>query len=62
MENKVVVGVSFVYGLHSVGAYRKMCDELNNIAGKITMPWVAIGDFNVVYDIEHRAGGNEVSM
>lgn len=50
-----------MYGLHSSGARKLLWEELAHVVGSVDVPWVAIRDFNVVYEVGHREGGNVVA-
>lgn len=52
LEKKIKFGVSFVYGLHNIGTRKVLWVELSNIVENIDMPWVAMGDFSTVFDVE----------
>lgn len=50
--------ISFVYGLHTIGARRALWEELSGI----DVALATIGDFNSVFEVGHRIGGNLVSL
>lgn len=62
LECKMEVGLACVYGLHSIGARKALWKELEMLAGTIVVPWLAMGDFNAIFEVDHREGGNEVAF
>lgn len=44
-----IVDVAFVYGLHNVGARKKLWEDLNQVATKVDKAWLIIRDFNSVF-------------
>ncbi|XP_077215841.1 uncharacterized protein LOC143850479 [Tasmannia lanceolata] len=45
-----------VYGLNYGGARRSLWDDLEQIAGSVTSPWIVLGDFNATRFSEERVG------
>lgn len=50
--------VSFVYGLHSIVARRPLWECLSAFGRDGRKPWLVLGDFNNILEIEDRIGGN----
>lgn len=51
--------ISFIYGFNTIQERRVLWSDLagvSQLAGDL--PWVACGDFNVIYDIDEASGGN----
>ncbi|XP_077215844.1 uncharacterized protein LOC143850484 [Tasmannia lanceolata] len=45
-----------VYGLNYGGARRSLWDDLEQIAGSVTSPWIVLGDFNATRFSEEKLG------
>ncbi|XP_075107153.1 uncharacterized protein LOC142180122 [Nicotiana tabacum] len=50
----------FIYGLHTVRDKQELWAELKAIHSREQVPWVAMGDYNVVLNIDDRIYGNPV--
>lgn len=48
--------ISFVYGLHTLVESRELWQELSTI-GTQKSPWLILGDFNAVFNIDQRING-----
>lgn len=57
--------VSFVLvvvcGLHMIGDMRGLWQKLGVLASDSSLPWLAMGYFNSVFELEHRVSGVEVN-
>ncbi|KAH1253297.1 hypothetical protein GmHk_04G010000 [Glycine max] len=49
--------VSFIYGLHSIGARRSLWINLNSINANMNCSWLLIGDFNSILSPTDRFNG-----
>ncbi|XP_060170802.1 uncharacterized protein LOC132601754 [Lycium barbarum] len=49
-----------VYGLHTIVDRKPLWDDLLTLAQQITIPWLIMGDFNAVLEIEDRLVGSPV--
>ena len=59
IQKQISFFVSFVYGLHSRREQSELWKKLQDFAAVIgNMPWIVLGDFNVVRHPEERVGGN----
>lgn len=50
-----------VYGLHSIVDRKDLWQELLQLENSVMLPWLALGDFNFVFEVSHIFGGKEVS-
>ncbi|KAI9102180.1 hypothetical protein K1719_023690 [Acacia pycnantha] len=54
--------ITAVYSVPSPGLKQLLWDDLKNISGSVSEPWVVIGDFNEVLLQAERVGGAAVSL
>ncbi|XP_071902386.1 uncharacterized protein [Coffea arabica] len=54
----VAIAVSFVYAKCTRVARRPLWEALEGIGEAMVLPWMAIGDFNVISSAEERSGGS----
>lgn len=52
--------LSAVYGLHSVAHRKTLWSQLEFCA--ITTPWLVCGDFNNMFDMDSKLGGNPINF
>lgn len=55
------MNIYFVYGLHTILDRRSLWEELQKHERSCVGEWVAIGDFNCVFESEHRVNGRPVT-
>ncbi|KAI5682027.1 hypothetical protein M9H77_03255 [Catharanthus roseus] len=55
--SRQVFYVSFVYELHSIAARRPLWDILAAFGGDGGKPWLVLGDFNNILELDDRIGG-----
>nr|XP_009600461.1 uncharacterized protein LOC104095915 [Nicotiana tomentosiformis] len=58
---QVTFGVSFVYAFNTKEERRGLWEYLEEHVARCKRPWLVIGDFNSVLNMEDRIGGNPVS-
>ena len=50
---------TFIYGLHSILDRRSLWRDINNCVNSVgSLPWISLGDFNVVLNPNEVFGGN----
>ncbi|XP_075088341.1 uncharacterized protein LOC142170347 [Nicotiana tabacum] len=49
-----------VYGLHTIAHRHDLWATLNELEEQMTMPWLLMGDFNAIRDMDDRANGTVV--
>lgn len=52
---------TFIYGFHSIGHRRPLWGKLIDLCPGPNMPWLLLGDFNSVLNIDERTNGAPVS-
>lgn len=50
-----------VYRWHNVLDRRSLWEDLCSVGNGVQGPWLIMGDFNAIYEIGHRKGGNQVT-
>ncbi|KAK6162607.1 hypothetical protein DH2020_002448 [Rehmannia glutinosa] len=52
---------SFIYGYHTVGSRKPLWDNLISFGENCSLPWIAIGDFNNVLNVNEKCNGKDVT-
>nr|XP_016472175.1 PREDICTED: uncharacterized protein LOC107794213 [Nicotiana tabacum] len=59
-DNSTVIHFSAIYGLHTVPTRTDLWRKLKEIDELMIHPWLIMGDFNSVLDVEDRVQGSEI--
>lgn len=46
-----------IYGLHTIAHQCALWDALRDLGSQINSPWLIMGDFNAILDIDDRVNG-----
>lgn len=60
-SNSGEYAVSIVCGYNTFEKRKQLWEDLKEINQRITIPWIIIGDFNVVLQLQDRKHGNPVT-
>lgn len=53
--------ITFAYGFVTIGDGKSLWAGLYDIVVSVLGPWCLVGDFNAIFSLEHRQGGNTPS-
>uniref|UniRef100_A0A803Q184 Reverse transcriptase domain-containing protein n=1 Tax=Cannabis sativa TaxID=3483 RepID=A0A803Q184_CANSA len=53
--------VTFVYGFNSIETRKSLWEEMRNLKFPVK-PWLVVGDFNAVFELDDRIGGNSITL
>lgn len=59
---KELLQVCFMYGFHSIEHRKPLWTELRSTVNVCSVEWIAIGDFNSVFESSHRINGREITV
>ncbi|KAK6150853.1 hypothetical protein DH2020_015785 [Rehmannia glutinosa] len=52
---------SFIYGYHTVGSRKPLWDNPISFGENCSLPWIAIGDYNNVFNANEKCNGKDVT-
>lgn len=64
VANKVLhytMEISFIYGYNTIGQRKTLWNDLREIGNNRRNPWVLLGDFNTIFQQDHRVNGAPVT-
>ncbi|XP_074265661.1 uncharacterized protein LOC141588105 [Silene latifolia] len=56
------IEVTFVYAFNARLDRKELWEQLNSISSHVSKPWLYVGDFNVVLNMEERLGSSHVKL